>query len=268
MQTLQIRIEPILRIAVAVGRQRCRLDTIRMLAHGRAFLFDGFVDVVAQKKHEFRILVGQMSIGREIAVLVVRAGRDRKAQTLGRGVRRRQGSGAADAACGIAVGEAIPIGPARFEPANVEMHRIGESLLGGGFPTAHDIAQCGIGGDLVAEGDVAAAHAAGHLRIGRQRLRSEPRPQHKAVRPRGSRGDAQAERIARAPSLGTGRTQNERRRHDTEPGPGGGLQKAATARSGMDHCHRRKCPFPWRRPSLRGIVTIAKKMTAGRQCNT
>jgi hypothetical protein len=73
MQPLQVRIEPILRIAVAISGQRRRFDLIRMAAHGRPFLLDGFVNVVAEQEHEFRIFVGEMAVGGEIAVLVVRA---------------------------------------------------------------------------------------------------------------------------------------------------------------------------------------------------
>ncbi len=58
MQILQIRIEPILRIAIAVGRQRRGLDAIAMPAHNRAILLDGLIDIVAEKQDEVGIFAG------------------------------------------------------------------------------------------------------------------------------------------------------------------------------------------------------------------
>ena len=58
VQILQIRIEPILRIAIAVGRQRRGHDAIAMPPHDRPILLDGLVDIVAEKKNEVGIFAG------------------------------------------------------------------------------------------------------------------------------------------------------------------------------------------------------------------
>jgi hypothetical protein len=110
-------------------------------------------------------------------------------------------------------------------------------LLGGRFATAHDRLQGGIGGDLITERDVAAAHAPRCLRIGRQRLGRKPRPQHKAVRAGGAGRNPQAERIAGSPALIAGRAQNKRSRHQAKARAGGGSQEAAARRPVRDLCH-------------------------------
>ena len=98
-------------------------------------------------------------------MLVIGAGHKAEAQPIGHGIRRRQGAGAPDAARRVAAHEAIPIRPAGLQAADIEMHRIGEGPFGGRLAAPHDIAQGGIGRDLIADGDIAAAHAAGRLRI-------------------------------------------------------------------------------------------------------
>jgi hypothetical protein len=63
MQVLQVRIEPVLRIAIAIGGQRRGLDAIAMAANDRPVLLDGLVDIVAEKQDEFGIFVGQVAVG-------------------------------------------------------------------------------------------------------------------------------------------------------------------------------------------------------------
>jgi hypothetical protein len=53
MQTLQIWIEPIPCIAIAVGRQRRRHDAIGVAAYDRPLLLDDFVNIVSEKHYEF-----------------------------------------------------------------------------------------------------------------------------------------------------------------------------------------------------------------------
>ena len=47
MQILKIGVEPVLRIAIAVGRQRRGLDAVAVAADDRPVLLDGLVDIVA-----------------------------------------------------------------------------------------------------------------------------------------------------------------------------------------------------------------------------
>ena len=202
-----------------------------MAAHHRALLIDVFVDIVAEKKHESGILVGEMPVSREIAVLVVRAGHEAEAQTLKRRAGRRQGRGAADAACGIAAHEAVPIGPAGRQTAHVEMHRIGESLLRHCLAAPHDIVHGRVGCDLVTDRDVAASHAARRLRIDRQRFGRKSRPQYKAVRARRARGDTETERIAGPPALRRRVAQQSWGRDDSKARAGSAFEQAAARRA-------------------------------------
>ena len=103
------------------------------------------------------------------------------------------------------------------------MHRIGEGLFGGRFATADDMAQGGIGGDLVTQSHVAAVHAAWRQRIGRQWLGRKPGPKYKAIRTRGPGCNAEAEGVAGSPGLSDGRAQNEGRRDKAKAGTPGYL---------------------------------------------
>ena len=201
VQALQVLVQSVLRIAVAIGRQRRRFDAIGVPAHDRPVLFDGFVDVVAEENDELRIFLGEMPVGGKITVLVIGAGHVTEAQAVKRCARRRQGDRASDRARRVAALEAIPIGPARLQAGDVEVHRIAEHALGCSLAAAHDFCHGLVTRNLVAQGDVAAAHAAGGFRIARQRLGRQPRPQHKAVRARRAGSDAQAEWIAGMPAL-------------------------------------------------------------------
>ena len=164
------------------------------------FVLDGFVDVVAEKNDELGIFVGQMPVRGKIAVLVVGAGDKAEAQAINGAPRRRQGNGAAHRARRIAALEAIPIGAAGLETRHIEVDRIGKGPLGGGLATAHDVAQRIVGRNLVGDRHIAPAHTARRFRIGRQRLRRKPRPQHEAVGARRAGSDAETERIARTPT--------------------------------------------------------------------
>ena len=229
VQVLQVGIEPVLRIAVAIERQRRRRHAVAVAAHGRFVLLDGVVDVIAEEQHDVWIFVGQMPVGREIAVLIVGARHEAEAQLVEGRSRRRQGHGAADAARRVAAHEAIPIGPAGLEPADIEMHRIGKGPFGRGLALAHHVVHGGVGRDLVVDGDVAAAHAAGGFRIGRHRLGRKPRPQHEAVGPRRAGRDAEAERIAGKPALRPRRAQQSGRRDQGHAGTRRPRDQAAAA---------------------------------------
>src|SRR5208337_291367 len=72
-EALQVGIELILTISIAIVRERLGGNAIGMLADRRAAPFNGIVDVVAQKQSKIGIVVGKMAIGGEIAVLIIRA---------------------------------------------------------------------------------------------------------------------------------------------------------------------------------------------------
>ena len=154
MQTLQIRVEAILRVAIAIGRQRRRLDAIGVAAHRGPSFLDGLVNVVAEEQDELGIFVGEVPIGGKVAVFVIGAGDKAEAQCFGRGIRRRQSRCTTNAAGRVTAHEAIPIGPPGLQPSDVEMNRIRECLLGGRFASPHHIAQRRVGGDFVADGDL------------------------------------------------------------------------------------------------------------------
>jgi len=176
-----------------------------------------------------------MAIGREIAVLVMRARGEGEAQPVEFRAGRRRGDGAADPARRIAAGEAVPIGPTGGEPGDLEMRRIGEARLGDGGAALHDSAQRRVARDLVAERHRTAAHAAGRRGVGGERVGRQPRPQHEPVG-RGIAGcDAEAERVALAPSgaaagAAAGDAADQRRRGDQPGGAAGETQESAARR--------------------------------------
>src|SRR5215471_8594814 len=142
-----------------------------------------------------------MAIGRKISVLVIRAGDKTEPQLCRRRSGRRKRRRPSGRAHRIAREKAVPIRPLGFETGDIEMDRIGEGLFGGRGSATHDFGHAGIGRDLITQRHVGAAHAARRFRIARQRLRREPRPQHKAVGPRRAGSNAEAERIAGPPAL-------------------------------------------------------------------
>src|ERR1700712_295562 len=114
MQVLQVRIEAILRIAGTVFGQRRALLAAGMDAHPLALGIGVgvFLDVVAEKDAEIRILLRRMAIAGEVAVFVMRAGEIGEAELVA--AMRRQGLGAADGAvCGTRR-EAVPVRAARL----------------------------------------------------------------------------------------------------------------------------------------------------------
>ena len=60
VQLLQVGIEPVLGIAIAISRQGRCFDTIAVAANDRPVLLDGLVDVVAEEQDEFGIFAGQV----------------------------------------------------------------------------------------------------------------------------------------------------------------------------------------------------------------
>ena len=233
MQALQVRVEPVLRIAIAVGRQRRRFDAVAVAADDRSELLDGLVDIVAEKQDECRIFSGQVAVRGKIAVLVIGAGDKTEAQRRGRRTRRRQRRRMSGRTHRIAREEAVPIGSPGFEAGDIEMHRIGEGLFGTRATAAHDFGHARIARDLIAQGHVSAAHAARRFRIARQRLGREPGPQHKAIGARRAGRNAEAERIAGPPALrggGADKAWRSNRRCNRRKSSAGATDEATTAK--------------------------------------
>ena len=69
VNALQIGIEPVLGVAVAVGRQRGGFDAVAVGAD--AALLGCLVDIVAEEQHHIGIFVGEMPIGGKVAELVM-----------------------------------------------------------------------------------------------------------------------------------------------------------------------------------------------------
>ena len=121
-----------------------------------------------------------MAIGREIAEFVIGAGHEAEAQPVERCAGRRRGAQMADRARLAAGDEAVPILPPRFEAAALDMHRMREIGIGLVRCRAARSAACfGSSATSQSTGTTVGRHAAGTLRIGRQRFGREPGPQHR-----------------------------------------------------------------------------------------
>lgn len=82
VNSLQIPVKPVLRIAIAVGGESLGFDAIAMTTHRIGRITDALVDVVPEEQHDIRVFVGQMPVSREIAMLIVGAGHKAEPQTL------------------------------------------------------------------------------------------------------------------------------------------------------------------------------------------
>ena len=193
VQALQIRIAAVLRIAVAIERERGRRLSVAVRADRGRRAVDRFVDVVAEEQDEVRLLLRQMAIGGEIAVLVVGAGAEAEAQCGDGAAWRRRGGCAAGRAGPRAEKEAVPIGPARLQAAHLAMDRMGESRFGAGKATLHDATERGLLRDLIADLAIAAERCLGQRR--------KARPQHEAIGPRRTGGDTEGEGIVASVEL-------------------------------------------------------------------
>ncbi len=151
MGRLQVRIAAVLRVALAVIRQRHRLLT-QMPAHarppaglpGRAAAV--FVDVVAIVEDEVDLgLLRDMRPGGEMPVLIVLAPGGDEAQAAWLGARRGGGAGAAGAARLRPCAEAVEIGPGRGEAGDLDMDRMGQFRPGDGGAGGDDAGEAFIG---------------------------------------------------------------------------------------------------------------------------
>ena len=136
------------------------------------------------------IPVGDVAIGSEVALLVLRAGGKGETELRGRAAGGRRRARAADRAQRIAGTEAIPVMPAGPQALGLGVHGVGlgrHSLHGGLRDHARELL---VLGNLPIDRDRAVGHAAAF-----QRPRCEPGPQHDAFLARAARSDAEREGI-------------------------------------------------------------------------
>ena len=63
MQALQVWIEPVLRVAIAISAQIGRVNPVAVLSDGGTLRFKIFVNIVAKKDDEVRMFVREMAVG-------------------------------------------------------------------------------------------------------------------------------------------------------------------------------------------------------------
>ena len=233
MQTLQVRVGPMQRIAVAIaGQGGGVLEPVAAHDVGRPRPGAGvFVDVVAQEQGQVRRLVGHVAIGAEIADLPVRAGGDGQLQPIHVRIRRRRRAGQAHRAALAGGGEPIPVGAAGGQALDLHMDRMGGGGIRRDLARGDDAGKALVGGDVPAHRDGRAQTA---LSVGGDRIDGQPRPQHETVRPRIAAGHAQREQI------GPARPGPAEAQHD-----GGGDQppdQGAAGEAGVQHAHRPALP--------------------------
>ncbi len=114
VQALEVGIQPILGIAVAVGRQSRRLNAVAVTANGRPVLLDVFVEVVAEEQHQIGVFVRKMAICGEITVFVVGARYETEPYAFDRRTGRWRRHHPPDAARRIPAQEPVPVRPPRL----------------------------------------------------------------------------------------------------------------------------------------------------------
>src|SRR4029077_17690545 len=136
-----------------------------MRAHLLAlWIFVGiFVDIVAEEDAEVGTLLRRMAIGGEVAVFIVRAGKESEAQLVD--VSRRQGHGATDRARGRTGREAVPVGTARLQPAQLFVHGITELSFGEGPSALYDVTHLIVGCHFITDRLRRSAHTPDRGRI-------------------------------------------------------------------------------------------------------
>ena len=217
VRSLQIRIELVQRVLVAVALQA---DGLAAEALGiqcaptcvlqRAVL----VQVVASMQHQVDIALGDIAQHRVVAAVPGLAGTQRQPQLLQLRVRQRRGAEMTDRAFLIAIaGETIVVVTARAQAADFHMYRMGQLGHRCSNTALHQPAHARIFGHEPAHRHRPRWHATTV-----ERVRGQPRPQHRALRIRIAGGNAEGERIAPQPRPRAGRGQpRHRRQRDRRP---------------------------------------------------
>ncbi len=182
--------------AVVLQRDRLpgvvvRQDAVGVLA-GAAGGGDGvFVEVVAEVEDHVDVLVREVPVGGEVAVVVRLAGDGGQGQRAVAGSAAGCGAGAAGGAGPAAGAEAVVEAPVGVEAVHVHMDAVPELRVGGGGPAPDDPAEAFVAGDLPADLDTPGGQSAVRL-VGAGR---ESRPQQHGVRQRVSGRHPQGEGV-------------------------------------------------------------------------
>ncbi len=186
VRRLQVAVGLVERIAVAELIQH-RRPTAVVMAHQFPAPRD-VVDVVADEQHGVQLLRRHVAQRGEIALLVLLARGEGKAQRRHVLARIGRGAGATDRACLALHREAVPVGPVGPQPIDFDMQRVRPARVGRGLARAHDLLQPLVLGDRPLHGNCATQGR-------RQRRCHEACPEHDARCRRMAGGHAQAERL-------------------------------------------------------------------------
>ena len=226
---LQVGVHLVLGVAAAVIVQRVDLaaevlaDVLdRAVRAVRGAVAAAFVDVVAVAEDEVWIVLGQATIGRVVAALVVLAAGDGEADAVQGGAQGRRGASPAGDAALLASREAVPVVAVRLQAPDLDVDGVAQFRRGHRRTLGDDVAHAGLVGDFPVDRDRSHRHAVADL----ERLGRQAGPDHEAVRRRIARGDAQLERIGPEDRLGQGLAALQR---DRQRGDGGGAENVEQA---------------------------------------
>jgi hypothetical protein len=192
MRGLQIRIELVQAVAKPVVVEREGLLEIARHQPSRAGLFHVvFVDVVAVVVHEIEPLLGDMTVGGKKSRLVQLAADDAEASLPDRCTNGRQRARATDWAALSADRELVEIIARRFEPVDLDMHRMAKFGMRDRGAVADHLPHGLIRRHRPFDLDRTPRHAAAVL----ERLGRDLGPQHEAVRRRLAAGNAERKRV-------------------------------------------------------------------------
>ena len=207
---LQVRVGAVQRVPAAVVLEGHHLGGVGVVPHLVAAP-GGLVDVVAHVQAQVQVAAGGVAVGREPALLPVRAGADREAQPLRRGVGPRRRAGAPHRAGEAALPEAVEVPALGLEPVDLDVQRVGLVGPRPGHARADHAREALVVGHLPLHGDGDRRQASARRHVG-----SEARPEHDVLGQRVARSHPQGEGIA--PDQLRGGVQPQRRK---APGAGG-----------------------------------------------
>jgi hypothetical protein len=175
VERLQIGIGAVKRVAVAVPDQIDGRRTVVLAQHLVCVRTHGgfFVDVIAEKNDEIRILGRQVPVGAEISVLPVRAGGECETHPRELGVWRWRSARKPDRTLFAQRREPIPVGPPRPQARDLDVHRMRPMFVRFCCAACNHAAHTRIGRHLPNHG-CAFRHPAVAIRC--QGIEREPRP--------------------------------------------------------------------------------------------
>ena len=193
MRGLQPGVALVLRVALAVSVQRHRLRAI--VATDQETRIGAFVDVVTDKQHEVQRLLGDVSMGHVLALLIVLARSQRQSQALHDCIHRGRRTCVPHRTGGVTASEAIPIVTACWQITQGHMHTVRARGIGDDFALSNQLTQGLIGKQFPPH-----RHRFGGLMGQRRRglpirvIDDQASPQHHTIRTRGAAGHPQGKR--------------------------------------------------------------------------